>query len=264
MGAFFMLKALFGCKSVEKILLFLLVNEKCYAQQIHRVLETPLNPLQKGLSRLEKGGIIKSAKEKKMRLYRLNEDFALIKELEMLLKAAFTTLSPQEKKRYYDLYPATLNQKQDLELLQLTWDFLKNVTQVTLVAKSHSQHTPQFNRKGNGKVKVMGEGNTLVFQEQGCWVGKSNESVNYTNSFRWSWEKGDLSLGLEHLRFGENNPIFLFHLTPKKDNRLTSLHSHLCGNDSYFGWLQYNPLFLQLKFKTLGPQKNEEVEYIYT
>lgn len=51
-----MLAALFGNQTIEKVLLFLLVNERSYATQIHAALGTPLTPVQHALLRLEKGG----------------------------------------------------------------------------------------------------------------------------------------------------------------------------------------------------------------
>src|SRR5438445_5858663 len=93
-------KGLFGNRNVERILLFLFVNEKGYAGQIQTLLGVPLTPLQKALQRLEKEGIITSHCKGKIRMYELSHSYPLSLELEMLLKKAYTLLSPQEKKRY--------------------------------------------------------------------------------------------------------------------------------------------------------------------
>ncbi len=53
-----MLEVLCGNKNVQRILLFLFVNGKCYGSQLHRSLKAPLTPLQKAFNRLEKGGLI--------------------------------------------------------------------------------------------------------------------------------------------------------------------------------------------------------------
>src|SRR5690242_17073043 len=98
-----MLQSLVGNKSVERILLALLVNEKSYATELHKWLETPLNPIQKALSRLEKGGILTSYFEGKTRIYHFNPSFPLLQELEALLKKAYSLASPLEKKRYFFL-----------------------------------------------------------------------------------------------------------------------------------------------------------------
>lgn len=260
-----MLKPLVGCHSVEKILLYLLVNETCYASQLQRVLHTPLTPLQKALIRLEEGGILTSYYEGKTRIYQFNPNYPLLEELERLLTKVFTLLPPQEKKSYYYLkYIDSREQKQQHELLKLIWGQLKTVSNVALIAKSHARSMNRWIRKGNGTVQVKQENNSLIFTEQGQWKEEQGQTHNYSNRFRWTRDRLEGMLSLEHLRLGENHPVFLFHLMPTANNLLESVHSHLCGEDSYFGWLNSNHLFLQLKFRTIGPKKNEDLEYIYT
>ncbi len=261
----FLLKSLFGCRSVERILLYLLVNETCYAHQLHRLLHAPLTPLQKALTRLEEGGVISSCYEGRTRIYQFNPDYPLLNELEMLLKQAFHQLPPHEKRSYtYLKQEESSGKKQNDILLQLVWDQLTGVTAVTLVAKSFSKQRNGWSRKGNGKVTVVQEGQTIVFNEQGSWRGNQGQTYNYTNRYRWTKDRLKGLLSLEHLRLGENNPVFLFHLVPVEGNLLKSVDSHLCGEETYFGWIQYNALFLQLNFRTIGPDKNEEIECIYT
>jgi hypothetical protein len=81
-----------GNKNVQKILLFLFVNGKCYGTQLHHLLKSSLTPIQKALLRLEKGGIILSNYEGKTRLYQFNPAYPLLTELEQLLKKAYTLL----------------------------------------------------------------------------------------------------------------------------------------------------------------------------
>jgi hypothetical protein len=261
-----MLKMLLGCRSVEKVLFFLLVNEKCYAHQLHRTLQTSLTPIQKALNRLENGSVLMSYQEGKQRIYQFNPDYPLLSELEFLLNKAFSLLPIQDKKSYYYMkQPSHREKKERLELLQCIWNQLKHVSNVSLIAKSHIKSTNYWQRKGMGHVSVKQEGErSLIFIEQGSWSGEQEQTHNYYNSFRWTWNPHELMLSLEHLRRGEHQPVFLFHLAPNDTYDLQSLHSHQCGEDSYFGWLKYSPLFLQLKFKTMGPKKNEEIECIYT
>lgn len=93
-----MLKSLFGNRNVERILLFLFVNERCYGTQLQTLLRVPLTPIQKALLRLEKEGILQSDYEGKTRIYRFHPSCPLRWELEALLKKAYTLLPPQEKK----------------------------------------------------------------------------------------------------------------------------------------------------------------------
>lgn len=95
-----MLEVLCGNKNVQKVLLFLFVNGKCYGTQLRHLLQSSLTPIQKALLRLEKGGVILSNYEGKTRLYQFNPSYPLLPELEQLLKKAYTLLPPSEKKLY--------------------------------------------------------------------------------------------------------------------------------------------------------------------
>ena len=53
-----MLEKLFGNIVIEKILFYLLANEKGYASQLKKELGIPLYSIQIALTRLEQGGII--------------------------------------------------------------------------------------------------------------------------------------------------------------------------------------------------------------
>lgn len=260
-----LLKTLFGCKSIENILLFLLVNESCYAHQLHRRLHVPLTPIQNALSRLEKGKVIIGSTEGKTRIFRFNPDYPLLKELEFLLRKAYSTLTLLEKREYTFCKYEKGERREHHDILQTIWNQLKCVSSVALISKSHSKNPSERKFvKGNGKVSVQFENQTILFHEQGTWKGERGQIHNYHNSFRWTWDRFEGMISLEHLRYGMKNPIFLFHLIPAETNRLESHLSHACGEDSYFGWLSFNDLFLQLNFRTIGPKKNEELQYIYT
>ena len=73
-----MLEALCGNNSIQKVLMFLFVNGKCYGTQLHKTLKTPLTPIQKALERLEKGGILMSYYEGKTRVYQFDPAYPLL------------------------------------------------------------------------------------------------------------------------------------------------------------------------------------------
>lgn len=269
----FLFEALFGNKSIQKILLFLFVNEKCYASQLARNLNAPLTPIQKALSRLEKGSIIKSYLEGKTRVYQFNLAFPLITELEALLKKSYSLIPSQEKKRYY-LMSRGMDQKQmpaqevqekgkrDRQLLNLVWNKLGSICQVTFSTKSKSKGCS--NRIGKGIVTVLKESPTvLIFQEQGTSCSDNGEEFNFTNAIRWSLDLSEGLISLEHLRLGINYPVFLLHLVPTGPNVLDSLNSHLCEKDAYYGRMFYGEHFLQYHWRILGPEKNEIIDYLY-
>lgn len=259
-----MLEALCGNKNVQKVLLFLFVNSKCYGAQLQRILRAPLTPLQNALARLEKGRIVISYSEGKTKLYQLNPSYPLLPELEQLLKKAYTLLSPQDKKLF------SLVQQEALEicafrpLLFNFWERLKTVKQLNLHAKSHSKHETGWNGKGKGDVLVSKDNDTtLVFQERGSWIVDLRQTMAFSNTFRWTLDRDAGMVSLEHLRLGPNAPVFLFHLAPTGSNLLASVESHLCEEDAYLAQVVWDRHSIRLSWRVIGPRKNEEMEYHY-
>lgn len=267
-----MLHALCGSKSAGRVLLFLFVNQKCYGVQLHRLFNAPLTPIQKALARLENGGILTSGYEGKTRLYTFNPTYPLLDELQQLLQKVYTLLPPQEKKRY-SFVPgekeATLQEYrraygENQECLAAFWKQLSGVKTLNFHAKTRSLEETGRRGKGRGEVVVVKEQeNVLIFQEKGSWRGENGQQTDFTNVFRWTIDKGAGMIGLEHLRFGMNHPVFLFHLIPTGKNQLASLDSHLCGGDTYLGKALFDTQGIQLNWRIIGPKKNEEIDYYY-
>jgi len=256
-----MLKSLFGNKNIERILLFLLVNENCYAHQLSYLLNIPLTPLQNALSRLENGKILVSEIKKKKRIYNFNPDCELIQELEMLLKKAYANLPVEEKKQYHYVHTEQKKQNKHFDnLLIKAWEYLSHVSQMSIHFQLKKNSAVNPSKKGKGSVVVHQDASKITFDEKGIWT---EDKLSYHNKYRFSLNKNENLITLEHLRFGENNPVFLFHLTPTKQNILESINPHLCKHDTYFGWMEITELFLRLHIRTIGPNKNEKIEYIY-
>lgn len=260
-----MLQALFGNENIQKILLFLFVNQKCYGAQMQRLLKTPLTSLQNGLSRLEKGGIILSYYEGKTKIFQLNRSYPLIIELEQLLKKAFTLLPPQEKKKYAQLqYDHIPKKTQEPSLLHF-WERLQNVQQFTRHTKSASQQGNGWDGKGQGEVLINRvDEKTLVFHERGFWQMKQGQDISFSNVFRWTLDREAGMISLEHLRHGSDQPVFLFHLAPAGNQLLASVESHLCEEDAYLATVPWDQYGIRLNWRVIGPKKNEEMEYCYS
>lgn len=257
-----MLEALCGNKNVQKVLLFLFVNQKCYGTQAALLLKTPLTSLQNALARLEKGRIIISYYEGKTKLYQLNPVYPLLGELEQLLKKAYTLLSPQEKKLY------SLVQQEIFEgryhVLLSFWDRLQSIKQFTRLAKSRSLEENGWNGQGKGDVLVSKPADsTLLFYERGTWQGKQGQDMTFSNTFRWTLDRSAAMISLEHLRHGKDQPVFLFHLIPTSNNLLASLDSHYCEEDVYLATVPWDRHSIRLNWRVIGPKKNEEMEYSY-
>ncbi len=249
-----MLEGLCGNKNVQKILLFLFVNSKCYGAQLQRLLRTPLTSLQNALARLEKGDVIISYCEGKTKIYQLNPAYPILSELEQLLKKTYTLLPPQEKKLYSLVQQDALEKRiQDPQLLGF-WERLKLVREMTL-------HTG-WNGDGKGNVLVAFDSDAiLTFHERGSW---QSQNMTFSNTFRWTIDRSAGMISLEHLRLGPNNPVFLFHLVPTGNQSLASIDSHLCEEDVYLAQVSWDRHHIRLSWRVIGPKKNEEMEYYYT
>jgi hypothetical protein len=264
-----MLESLFGNKNIQKILLFLFVNGKCYGTQLHRSLHTALTPLQKALLRLEKGGVIISYFEGKTKLYQFNQAYPLIHELEQLLKRAYTLLPANEKKNYFLVRDSQIGSPMShgtaIPVLLAFWEKLMGVKALIFSAKTKSNYTSGWNGNGSGDVIVSKpNSHILVFNEKGTWKGKQGSEVGFSNVFRWTLDRQAGVISLEHLRHGLDRPVFLFYLAPASQYSLSSVDSHLCGGDTYFGQIHFDRFGLRLKWRVIGPKKNEEIDYYYS
>lgn len=271
-----MLTTLISNASVEKVLFFLLLNQKCYASQLCQRFKSPLTPMQYALLKLEKGGVVTSRYEGKTRFFEFNPDFPLLTELTTLLRKAYTLLPIDQKKLYYlPTFPnkparpkkgigpqSPLTQK----ALLLFWNKLSAVQNLCFSAKSKSISATGWNGLGKGSVEVKQESpHLLIFHEKGTWISEENQKeFEFSNVFRWTLHSDKGAIQLEHLRFGFQNPVFLFSFIPIDAHTLESMDSHECKDDSYFGQVRCDKHFVQLNWRVVGPKKNEEIDYLYT
>lgn len=97
-----MLEYLFNNPVIEKILFFLLTNQKCYPFQLKQVFSAPLYSFQRALARLEKGGVIVSHREGKTLIYEFNPRYPFLDPLKSFLNKAYTFLPPDVRQKYYE------------------------------------------------------------------------------------------------------------------------------------------------------------------
>lgn len=260
-----MLTGLFGNQTIQKVLLFLFINNKCYGTQLKRLLKTPLTTIQHALSRLEEGNILIGMYEGKAKLYQFNPHFPLINEIELLLKKAYTLLPPEEKKLYSLVQLESVEKRfQEPQLIDF-WEKLCKVTRFTRLARSRTKEEKGWNGKGRGEVVVTKTSDTtLLFHERGAWQVNQGEDISFSNIFRWTIDRNAGVISLEHLRHGVDQPVFLFHLTPTSNRILASVDSHLCAEDVYLATAPWDRYSIRLNWRVIGPKKNDEMEYCYT
>ncbi len=85
----------------EKLLLYLLVNEGSYPNEIARNFSFNLNAVQYQLKKLEEAGVLYSRLRGRVRLYGLDPRYPFRKELQALLQKAFDFLSDAEKDKSF-------------------------------------------------------------------------------------------------------------------------------------------------------------------
>lgn len=97
-----MLEYLFGNPIIEKIVFFLLTNDKCYPSQLKATFQMPLYSFQRALGRLEKGGVIVSHREGKTLIYQFNPRYPFLKELKAFLQKAYEFFPLEIREKYYE------------------------------------------------------------------------------------------------------------------------------------------------------------------
>jgi predicted transcriptional regulator len=263
-----MLSELFGNQNVARILYFLFVNKTCYGMQLKRLLDISLTPIQNALNRLEQNGIISSEIAGKTKIYQLSQSYPLKEELEALLNKAYHHLLPNEKKSFCFIRKPTLKVKEKNlsrhKLLEYFWERLKNTSKFSINVQAFWMKNFNANRSGTGSVKISKtDDHTLIFQERGVWDVDENFGDGFTSTYRWTYDKQRGLISLEHLRYGIDQSVFLFHLSPIGSTHLESVDSHLCKDDIYFAKVGFNNNEIHFSIRVIGPKKNEEIDYIY-
>lgn len=269
---------LFGNPNIEKVLLFLLVNEKCYATQLCRCLGGALNPIQQALVRLEKGGIITGTIEGKTRFFRFNPHYPFLRDLQNLLKQGYQHLSLHDQQLYYcpqdrqalKIINSIQKPKQSTEFdqreaLALLWERLLQVKHLSFSAQSKAEHPSGWNGTGKAKVEIDHvASHSLIFKEEGSWTSHEGKQFDFKNALRWTQHASKPLFILEHLHFGPEHPIVLFELKPINQTQFEVIQPFFCKKDTYLAHLYYNHHLIQLHWRIIGPRKNEEIYYIYT
>jgi hypothetical protein len=218
---------------------------------------------------LQQGGLITSYYEGKTRLYQFCPSYPLINELELLLKKAYTLLPANTKKEYYAAQEEPLKSHliQDNKAASLLsfWNRLSTISRLTFHAKTKSKEENTWQGKGVGEVSISKDrSNILIFNERGSWQNGQGSQHSFSNTYRWTLDRSANVISLEHLRHGPENPVFLFHLALSGKQSLTSIDSHLCEGDTYFGQIHFDRFNIRLKWRVIGPKKNEEIDYFYS
>ena len=144
----------------------------------------------------------------------------------------------------------------------IIWDRLSTVS--CLQFKATSESSTGWNGEGQGSIHVENpHDEVLVFSESGHWTPEGATAIAFRNVFRWTLHREKSTIRLEHLRFGADNPVFLFELQPTTPSFWNTVSSHLCGKDTYDAVLHITPDTLIMHWTIQGPAKNESIVYRY-
>ncbi len=116
----------------------------------------------------------------------------------------------------------------------------------------------------SGKVKTERPSEKeIIFYEHIRWENEDSLLINARNIYRWTFISPG-KIKLEHLRFGENKPLFLVELSKVKKNTWESIEPHNCNNDLYSAELSMNDENTVLSWSVKGPTENYSLKTIYS
>ena len=140
------------------------------------------------------------------------------------------------------------------------WEQLGSVAVVQFKAQSLSGIG--WDGSAIGVVKVsQPQLNVLVFEESGQFRKPDGQGMNFRNTFRWT--RLEETLRLEHLRFGEDNPVFLFDMARQTDGTWRETIPHPCRDDCYSATLRLENNTVIVRWSVNGPKRSETIDYIY-
>ena len=149
---------------------------------------------------------------------------------------------------------------------KIFWDLLKGIETINITACSKTHNSKLFSI-GQGKVEVnIITPATIKVTEFGKWsyLYEKNAEIKFKNIYLWTYIEKKSLITLEHLRYGENKPFFLFNLICVKDELLRSSSPMHCGVDNYTAEIKLKMSSFTLKSFVNGPNKNEEILYFYS
>ena len=88
--------------------------------------------------------------------------------------------------------------------------------------------------------------NVILYHESGTWTPLAGRETAFSNVFRWTVDSERGSIRLEHLRFGQGNPVYLFDLAPTADGVLESIEPHVCSQDLYVARMELDEVSILL------------------
>ncbi|MCH9633063.1 MAG: hypothetical protein S4CHLAM6_14140 [Chlamydiae bacterium] len=146
--------------------------------------------------------------------------------------------------------------------LRIFFEKLSHVTNLRCTAESTIEGK-KILKVGQASVQVQVlDANSFIYNEKGTWI-MPELATDFINTLRWTFDKKNKKVRLEHLHRGKDEAVFLFDFTYDKPNHLIALDAHLCPPDSYTAKINYGADYIEYQCRVLGPEKNELLTYYY-
>ncbi len=148
--------------------------------------------------------------------------------------------------------------------VQKIWTRLRVVQELTFEARSQATADTGWNGSGQGMVRIAEvEPRVILFHERGEWTSERGRQSSFTNVFRWTADPDGRRIRLEHLRFGQDHPVYLFDLVVVDEGVLESSEPHVCREDLYTARMKFDEQAIRLRWTIDGPKKSETISYAY-
>ena len=116
---------------------------------------------------------------------------------------------------------------------------------------------------GSGSVAVDSPGpEVVIFRESGLWRPEGGGALRFSNIYRWS-VVGRRAVRLEHLRFGPRQPCCCSNWLRSEEVWSSVSPGMNARDDCYSSRLRIQVGGILVRSAIVGPQKREDIEYIY-
>ena len=133
-----------------------------------------------------------------------------------------------------------------------------------LAFSSQASKPSSWNGSGQGAISIeQPDEHSIVFRETGTWQSNNGLPGQWNNIWQWSRYPSKNTIGLTHLRFGIDKPVYLFELVAQDAHLWQASHPHSCGKDSYTASISLRKESITMRWSIQGPHKNATLHYRY-